>query len=79
MALGTRIGVIVNLRVELEPWRLKKRFLSLICLSASDLIKSVRLVFHFARIVPKRTSEHAQNEKGFINRCTSGCICVSNG
>ena len=28
-------------------------------------------VFHFARIVPKRTGEHAQIEKRFINPRTS--------
>jgi hypothetical protein len=31
-------------------------------------------VFHFARIVPKRTGEHAQIEKMFINPRTSGCF-----
>ena len=30
-----------------------------------------------ARIVPKRTGEHAQIEKRFINPRTSGCIRVS--
>jgi hypothetical protein len=34
-------------------------------------------IFHFARIVPKRTGEHAQIEKRFINPRTSGCIRVS--
>ena len=34
-------------------------------------------VFHFNRTVPKRTGEHAQIEKGFINPRTSGYIRVS--
>jgi hypothetical protein len=37
----------------------------------------VKPVFHFARIVPKRTGEHAQIENRFINPRTSGCIRVS--
>ena len=37
----------------------------------------LKLVFHFARIVPKRIGEHAQIEKRFINPRTSGCIRVS--
>ena len=37
----------------------------------------VKLVFHFARTVPKRTGEHAQIEKRLINPRTSGCIRVS--
>jgi hypothetical protein len=32
---------------------------------------SVNPVFHFARIVPKRTGEHAQIENRFINPRTS--------
>jgi hypothetical protein len=35
---------------------------------------ALKPVFHFARIVPKRTGEHAQIEKRFINPRTSGCI-----
>jgi hypothetical protein len=38
---------------------------------------SIKPVFHFARIVPKRTGEHAQIEKRFIKPRTSGCILVS--
>jgi hypothetical protein len=34
-------------------------------------------VFHFARIVAKRTGEHAQIEKRFIKPRISGCIRVS--
>jgi hypothetical protein len=37
-------------------------------------VKRVKPVFHFARIVAKRTGEHAQIEKRFINPRTSGCI-----
>jgi hypothetical protein len=37
----------------------------------------VKPVFHFTRIVPKRTGEHAQIEKRFINPHTSGRIRVS--
>ena len=35
---------------------------------------SFKPVFHFARTVPKRTGEHAQIEKRFINPRTSGHI-----
>ena len=38
---------------------------------------ALKPVFHFARIVAKRTGEHAQIEKRFINPRTSGCIRVS--
>jgi hypothetical protein len=37
--------------------------------------KALKPVFHFTRIVPKRTGEHAQIEKRFINPRTSGCTC----
>jgi hypothetical protein len=37
----------------------------------------IKTVFHFARIVQKRTGEHAQIEKRFINPRTFGCIRVS--
>jgi hypothetical protein len=37
----------------------------------------VKPVFHLARIVAKRTGEHAQIEKRFLNLRTSGCIRVS--
>ena len=34
----------------------------------------IKPVFHFARIVAKRTGEHAQIEKRLINPRTCGCI-----
>jgi hypothetical protein len=41
------------------------------------IVLCLKPVFHFARIVAKRTGEHAQIEKRFINPRTSGCIRVS--
>ena len=38
----------------------------------------VKPVFHFARIVPKRTGEHAQIEKRFINHVLPGVFAYQN-
>ena len=40
--------------------------------SETYAVACVKPVFHFARIVAKRTGEHAQIEKGFLNLRTSG-------
>jgi hypothetical protein len=54
-------------------------FLMSMMLSITPSARQIILkpVFHSARIVPKRTGEHVQIEKRFINPRTSGCIRVS--
>jgi hypothetical protein len=39
--------------------------------------RTLKPVFHIARIVAKHIGEHAQIEKRFINPRTSGCTRVS--
>jgi hypothetical protein len=55
---------------------LRKKLIGLLLRFRQERI-ALKPVFHFARIVPKRTGEHAQIEKRFINPRTSGCIRVS--
>ena len=48
------------------------------CMFFKERKFELKPVFHFARIVPKRTGEHAQIEKRFINHVLPGVFAYQN-